>query len=100
MGTLEPERELVLLAHVDMDTGEPFEPSDTMPARYLNISWAYFLEGIDENSFRLIVRWHCDTGPGLGSAPAIQVPTEAGVLIMQPKLLRGIKVRAEESGRH
>ena len=92
---LEPNRVLVLLARVDVDTGERFELSDTMPANYLNISWVYALEEIDENSSRLIVRWHGDTTPGLGNALAINVPAEAGALIMQPKLLKGIKVRAE-----
>jgi hypothetical protein len=96
--TLEPNRGLVLLARVDMDTGESFELSDTMPDKYLNISWVYVLEEADGNSARLIVRWHGDTGSGLGNALAIHVPTEAGALIMQPKLLKGIKARAEAAG--
>jgi hypothetical protein len=93
--TLEPNRLLVLLARVDMDTGESFELSDTMPARYLNISWVYAVDDLGENSSRLTVRWRGDTSPGLGNALAINVPAEAGALIMQPKLLKGIKARAE-----
>jgi hypothetical protein len=98
--SLEPNRTLVLLARVDWDTGEPFDLADPMPAKYINISWAYVLEEMDANSSRLIVRWHGDTSPGLGNALAINVPAEAGALIMQPKLLEGIKARAEAaSGR-
>jgi hypothetical protein len=97
VAALEPYQALVLLARVDMDTGQPFELTDVMPAKYLNISWAYLLEGIDANSSRLIVRWHGDTSAGLGNALVINVPTEAGALIMQPKLLKGIKARAEAS---
>jgi hypothetical protein len=82
VGGLEPSRVLVLLARVDMDTGEPCEASDAMPARYLNTSWVHVLEGIDESSSRLIVRRHGDISPGLGNALAINVVTEAGALIM------------------
>jgi hypothetical protein len=96
--TLEPNRVLVLLARVDWDTGEGFELSDTMPANYLNISWVYALEEMDKDTTRLIVRWHGDTGPGLGNALAINVPAEGGALIMQPRLLKGIKARAEAAG--
>ena len=97
--TLEPNRLLVLLARVDTDTGESFELSDTMPARYLNISWVYAVDDLDENSSRLTVRWRGDTSPGLGNALAINVPAEAGALIMQPKLLKGIKARSEDHRR-
>jgi hypothetical protein len=91
----EPNRMLVLLARVDVDTGEYFELTDTMPARYLNLSWAYTLEEADKDRTRLIVRWRGDYSPGLANALGLSIPTEAGALIMQPKLLRGIKARAE-----
>ena len=97
--TLEPNRVLVLLARVDADTGEYFELSDTMPANYVNISWVYALEELDTGSSRLIVRWHGDTGSGLGNALPIYVATEAGALIMQPKVLKGIKARSEDHRR-
>jgi hypothetical protein len=97
--TLEPNRVLVLLARVDLDSGESFELSDTMPANYLNISWVYTLDVLDANSARLSVRWRGDTSPGLGNALAINVPAEAGALIMQPKLLTGIKARSEDHRR-
>jgi hypothetical protein len=96
--TLEPNRVLVLLARADLDTGEHFELADTMPANYISISWVYALEEMDGNGSRLIVRWHGDTSSGLGNALAINVPAEAGALIMQPRLLKGIKARAEAAG--
>ena len=97
--TLEPNRVLVLLARVDVDSGESFELSDTMPDTYVNISWVYALKGMDTGSTRLIVRWHGDAGSGLGNALPIHVATEAGALIMQPKVLRGIKARSEDHRR-
>jgi hypothetical protein len=60
--------------------------------------WVYSLEEVDENTTRLIVRWRGDYRPRLGNALGLGIPTEAGVLIMQPKMLKGIKVRAEAAG--
>jgi len=96
--TLEPNRLLVLLARVDWDTKETFELSDTMPANFMNNGWVYVLEEGDENSTRLIVRWRGDYSPALGNALGLGIPTEAGALIMQPKMLKGIKARAEGTG--
>jgi hypothetical protein len=96
--TLEPNRLLVLLARVDWDTEETFELSDTMPANYMNNGWVYVLEEVDKDSTRLIVRWRGDYSPGLGNALGLGIPTEAGALIMQPKMLKGIKARAEAAG--
>jgi hypothetical protein len=93
--TLEKDRLLVLLARVDWETGESFELSDTLPDNYINMSWVYLLEDRGENATRLTVRWQGDYSPGLGNALALGIPTEAGALIMQPKLLRGVKARAE-----
>jgi hypothetical protein len=92
---LEENRLLVLLARVDWDTGETFDLSEALPANYLNNSWVYVLEGAEPNRTRLIVRWRGDNSPGLGNALGLGIPTEMGALIMQPKMLRGIKARAE-----
>jgi hypothetical protein len=69
-----------------------------MPDNYINMSWVYLLEGLGENAARLTVRWQGDYSPSLGNAMALGIPTEAGALIMQPKLLKGIKTRAESAG--
>jgi hypothetical protein len=96
--TLEPNRMLALLARVDLDTGEYFELADTMPADYVNMGWVYFLEEVDKNATRLIVRWRGDYSPGLASALGVGIPIEVGALIMQPKTLKGIRARAEAAG--
>ena len=95
---LEPNRLLTLLARVDLDTGETFELSETMPVNFMSNSWVYLLEEVSNSSTRLIVRWRGDYGPSLGNALALGIPTEAGALMMQPKMLRGIKARAERPG--
>ena len=96
---LEPNRMLVLLARVDLDTGETFELADTMPANFLNSSWVYVLEEADTNATRLIVRMRSDYSPGLGIPLASALGWEAGALLFQPKTLKGIKARAEAAGR-
>lgn len=92
---LEPNRVLGLLARVDWDTEETFELSETMPANFMNNSWVYVLQPADGNRTRLMVRWRADFSPKLSNELALRVPTEAGALIMQPKMFKGIKERAE-----
>jgi hypothetical protein len=94
---LQPGRLLVLLARVDTDSGSSFELSDAMPAHYLNNSWAYLLEEIEAGITRLIVRWRGDYSPGFANVLGLGLPTEAGALLMQPKMLKGIKQRAEST---
>jgi hypothetical protein len=96
---LEQNRMLVLLARVDLDTGETFDLRDTMPANFLNNGWVYVLEEVDANSTRLIVRWRGDYSPGFGTPLANAFGIEAGTLVFQSKTLKGIKARAEAAGR-
>jgi hypothetical protein len=93
--SVEPNRQLILLARVDTDSGETFELSDAMPAHYMNQSWAFVLEEVDEHTTRLVVRWRGDYSPGLANTLGLGIPTEAGALVMQPAMLRGIRDRAE-----
>jgi len=93
----EPDRALVLLARVDLDTNKYFE-LDQRPDKFLNNSWSYLLQAQEGNKTRLIVRWRGDYSSGLGNALGLGIPTEAGALIMQPKMLKGIKSRAESTG--
>jgi hypothetical protein len=92
---LEPVRVLALLARSDLETGETFELSGPAPASYMNQSWVYYLDEIDGNSTRLIVRWRGDYSPGLANSLGFGISVEAGAVLMQPKMLQGIKERAE-----
>jgi len=57
------------------------------------------VQRVTENTTRPIARWRGDYSPGLANALGLGIPTETGALIMQPKLLKGIKARAEAVGR-
>ena len=92
---LEPARVLALLARSDLETGETFELSGPAPASYMNQSWVYYLDDIDGNSTRLIVRWRGDYSPGFANSLGFGISVEAGAVLMQPKMLKGIKERAE-----
>jgi hypothetical protein len=93
--TLEPTQILALLARSDLRTGEYFELSEPLPTKYMNQSWVYVLREIDENTTRLIVRWRGDYSPGFANSLFFGMSVEAGALLMQYKMLKGIKERAE-----
>ena len=44
VAAIEPERTLVLLLRVDMQTGNTFEFTGKIPDKYQNSSWVFFLE--------------------------------------------------------
>ena len=93
---LEPAQALALLARSDLETGKSFELSEPQPTKYMNQSWVYVLREIDENTTRLIVRWRGDYSPSFANSLFFGISVEAGALMMQYKMLRGIKERAEE----
>jgi hypothetical protein len=92
---LEPARVLALLARANLETGESFELSGPVPAKYMNQSWVYYFEEIDRASTRLIVRWRGDFSPGFANSLLFGMAVEAGALLMQYKMLQGIRERAE-----
>lgn len=93
---LEPNRALVLLARVDFATGKTFELTDPAPGNFLNNSWAFVLEDAGDNTTRLVVRYRIDHSPSAVNKLAYSIPTIGGALIFQPKMLWGVKERAEK----
>jgi hypothetical protein len=92
---IEPCRALVLHVRTDTQTGSTFELTDTMPEKYIDMSWEFFLDEHDEGTTRLISRWRGDYNPSLGNAVIYRVFTEPISFVMDRKMLRGIKRRAE-----
>jgi hypothetical protein len=60
--------------------------------------WVWFLEPVDADTTRLIVRTRGAWDPGLGNTLMFGIANELGSLVMQPKTLQGIKQRAEAIG--
>jgi hypothetical protein len=88
---------------IEIAPGLGFEVLEIEPDRVLLTgneggSWVWFLDPVDANTARLIVRLRGTWNPGLGNALLFGIPNELGSLIMQPATLRGIKQRAETGG--
>lgn len=98
---IEPSRALVLHIRMDMHTWQSFDLTDTMPDKYLNSSWVWFLDEANQGTTRLIVRIRQDYNPSLLNALMIRGLIEPGGSMMERKTLLGIKQRAEAvAGQH
>jgi hypothetical protein len=96
---IEPEQTLILSSRVDTGKWESLSSEDPLPAKYLCSSWVWFFQEIDTKTTRLIVRVRSDYNAGLLSTLSSGIPNELGSLVMQPKTLRTLKQRAENSVR-
>jgi hypothetical protein len=86
VAAIEPERALILHAADPQIGGH-------------NETWVFYLEPINENATRLIVRNRRDYEPSLANFVMWQVITEPAHFIMERKMLLGIKQRVEAAAR-
>lgn len=93
---VEPNRLLALAVHADLKTNKPFDLNGPKPENFINFSWVFMLEPVDAKTTRLIVRWRSDYTPSLGTFIGFGVFVEGGSFLMQPKMLLGLKERAEK----
>ena len=94
VAAIEPDRALVLLIREDTQTGNTFKLTDTMPEKYQNSSWVFFLDELDQKTTRLISRSRNDYNRSLGNALVFGIFGPIS-LVMDRKMLLGIKKRAE-----
>ncbi|UCH43636.1 MAG: hypothetical protein JSW16_03600 [Dehalococcoidales bacterium] len=94
VAVIEPGRALILLIRADMETGNTFEPTDKIPAKYQNSSWLFLLDENDDGTTRLISRSRNDWNQSLGNTIFYGLFGPL-TLEMDRKLLLGIKQRAE-----
>jgi hypothetical protein len=71
---------------------------DPEPGPYLNWSWAFLLDQLEDHSTRLVVRVRVDYQPRR-LAPFAYVLLEPVHFIMERKTLLGIKERAQRGSR-
>jgi hypothetical protein len=93
---LEPNRAVVIQALIDMQTGTSFDPASPLPENYTSTSWGWYLYEIDSTTTRLMARFRLDYVPGFANSLMWRVFVEPASFIMEQKMLRGIKRRAEE----
>jgi len=65
---IEVGRALVFQIRVNTGTGKTFGRTDVMPEKYLNQSWVFFLDELNEGTTRLISRSRNDWSRSLGNA--------------------------------
>lgn len=93
--SLEPERVMVLQSILDASKWESVSSAAPLPEEYLKSSWAWFLEEIDAETTRLIVRVRNDHDPSLLSTLGTSISNVLGKMVMLPRTLRVLKQRAE-----
>jgi hypothetical protein len=100
VAVMEPERALVLRGTIVPERpmkDYPIPYDDSMPW-WMDWTWAFILDPIDEKTKRLIARLRSD-GKGLRIMLAIHLLMEPSHFIMEHKMLMGIKQRAEALAR-
>jgi hypothetical protein len=89
------ERTLLLGASIDLETGLPLVPDESKRQRFISMTWAFVLRPIDSTSTRLITRFRFEQSPrGLG-ASLYPLMIELPHFVMERRMLRGIRDRAE-----
>jgi hypothetical protein len=96
--TLEPNRAVVLHNVMNPFTAELVHLEDREPGPYLNWSWAFLLNELEDRSTRLVVRVRVDYQPRW-LAPSAYALLEPVHFIMERKMLLGIKERAQRGSR-
>jgi hypothetical protein len=89
---VQPPRALVLRATADMATKRPPVPSDP---GYFDWSWAFVVEPAGENLSRLVIRLRADTVQRFPFSLVGPLAWEPLHFLMERKMLRGIRARAE-----
>jgi hypothetical protein len=81
---------------MDMTTIEVVEPKqDSIPGKFMNIGWGFYLQEIGKNQTRFLSRWLTDYHPALINKIAINLFLEPIGFVMGRKMLIGTKQRAE-----
>jgi hypothetical protein len=99
VAAIESGRALVLHTRVDLQTGKSFELSEVMPKKYINSSWTFFVDKLDEKRTRLIVRSRFDYERRCANLVTWRVFTDPISFVMERLMLLGVKQRAESLAR-
>jgi hypothetical protein len=99
VAVVEPGWALVLHDTVDTQTGNKFELTDIMPEEYINVTYGWFLDQLDDGTTRFISRGRYDyrgMGNTLGFSRFFLEPI---AFATSRKILLGIKHRAEAASK-
>ena len=90
---IEPGRTLVLHGDTRLD---PDAIPTMKPRDFFAVSWAFYLDPINDKMTRLVERWRADWNPSAQNAIFMRAFLEPGAFMMERKMLLGIKERAEK----
>ncbi len=96
---LDPPRYLALRATMNPLTGKAIRSDELPAAPWFDGSWVFVLEEPARDTTRLIVRFRASYGPRWQMAPLAVGLIEPAHFLMEQKMLRGIKERAERAQR-
>jgi hypothetical protein len=95
IAVFEPQRALVLHVVMNPFTARQVHPEVENPGPYMNWSWAFILETSDSGNTRLLIRVRSNYRPTWLIAPLQYALIEPVHFLMEQKMLRGIKQRAQ-----
>jgi hypothetical protein len=93
------ENERVIVLYGDTRTGNSPLPIETESGNYFASMWIFFIEKIDDRKTRFITRFKSDYGPGFKNKMFYgKCLVEPVSTVMQKKMLKGMKKKAELAG--
>ncbi len=85
---------------INLETGEGLDFHAALPAKYVKITWLFYTYDVGEGQSRFISRWRTDFSPGFINELAFgRYLLEPIAAVMDQKMCRGIKQRAENAAR-
>lgn len=97
VAALDAPQVLALRVTMSFPTGMPLAPDEPKLDAYLDGSWVFALEALDEQTTRLIERVRADYQPRLRLAPLVYLLVESVFFVMERKMLLGVKQRTEQA---
>lgn len=97
VAAIEPPRVLALRATMNPITGKAIPSGEPRKAPWFDGSWVFLLEEPTAGTTRLIVRFRASYSPRWEMAPLVVALLEPAHFLMEQKMLRGIKERAERA---
>lgn len=92
---IEPQRVLVAGWTIDAQNGQSLKDEAPLPENYLIGSWSFILEPQSDGTTRLVTRLRMAFKPTAVNKLLYRMFWEPGIFVMEQKMLRGIKERAE-----
>jgi len=97
--SVDPHRCLALRATMNPLTGKAIATTEPMSEPWFDASWVFLLQEPVAGMTRLVVRFRARYGPRWNVAPLALAVLDPAHFLMERKMLRGIKERAEKTRR-